>query len=96
MVVDLEPGLIVDGDPERLGQIVDNLLANALLHGRPPVRASAHGSALDIVIEIEESGPGVPEDIRPRLFERFATGRSTGGTGLGLYIVRQLARAHGR
>ena len=44
---------------------------------------------------VADHGPGVAPQIRPRLFERFATGVTSGGTGLGLFIVRELARAHG-
>lgn len=88
------PGLLVDGDPGRLGQAVDNLLGNALAHGAFPVRATAAQVGGDVVIEVRDGGPGVPTEMRERLFERFSTGLSTGGTGLGLYIVRQLARSH--
>ncbi len=92
-----EPGLLVRGDRDRLAQAVDNLIANALRHGTPPVRVTtratgAHGETVEI--EIRDAGPGVREEMRDRLFDRFATGWSGGGTGLGLYIVRQLARSH--
>jgi signal transduction histidine kinase len=48
-----------------------------------------------VLVTVSDSGPGVPDDLRPRLFQRFAAGRQHGGTGLGLFIVRELARAHG-
>ncbi|MDI6910834.1 PAS domain S-box protein [Nocardioides sp.] len=92
-----EPGLLVEGDRDRLGQAVDNLVANALRHGSPPVQVSARAAEADpgtVEIEVRDAGPGVSEEMRERLFGRFATGRSGGGTGLGLYIVRQLARSH--
>jgi signal transduction histidine kinase len=73
--------------------MVDNLLLNATRHGRPPVTVGARGEGSQVVVTVSDSGPGVPRDVLPRLFERF--GRSTGGTGLGLYIVRELALAHG-
>jgi PAS domain S-box-containing protein len=81
-------------DPGRLTQAMDNLLTNALRHGRSPVRVDvrARGTAVDILVG--DAGDGVAPDMRDRLFERFATG-SRGGTGLGLHIVRELARAHG-
>ncbi len=85
----------VSVDRDRLAQALDNLLSNALRHGRPPVRVSTavHGGTVEI--RVNDSGSGVVADIAPRLFERFATGRSKGGTGLGLFIVRELARAQG-
>jgi signal transduction histidine kinase len=46
-----------------------------------------------VIVTVSDAGPGVPSEVLPRLFERFGT--STGGTGLGLYIVRELALAHG-
>ena len=92
-----EPGLLVEGDRDRLAQAVDNLIANALRHGTPPVLVSARATDTDpdtVEIEVRDAGAGVSEELRDRLFDRFASGRSGGGTGLGLYIVRQLARSH--
>jgi signal transduction histidine kinase len=85
----------VRGDSERLAQVVDNLIGNALGHGAPPVIATARRVGSDIEIAVSDAGPGVQAEMSERLFERFSTGRAAGGTGLGLYIVRQLARAHG-
>ena len=93
--VEVADDLAVAGDAGRLGQVVDNLVLNALRHGRPPVRVTARGDGGDVVVTVEDSGAGVPAEVRERLFERFSTGRARGGTGLGLFIVRQLARAHG-
>ncbi len=95
IVVDAEPGLCVRGDADRLAQAVDNLVGNALRHGVPPVHVRSHRVGDTVEIAVSDAGSGVPEDMRERLFERFATGRTRGGTGLGLYIVRQLARSHG-
>lgn len=94
IVVEDSPDLPVSADRDRLTQAVENLLANALRHGSPPIRVSTRESGEDVDICVSDSGRGVAETMRPRLFERFATGRSKGGTGLGLYIVRELARAH--
>lgn len=93
--VEAETGLLVVGDGGRLAQAVDNLITNALVHGAPPVRVLARIEGDDVLVIVQDSGGGVPPEMRERLFERFATGRPTGGTGLGLYIVRQLAREHG-
>jgi PAS domain S-box-containing protein len=90
-----EEDVVVSGDRDRLAQAVDNLIGNALRHGVPPVEVHARAVGEDIEIAVQDAGPGVSDEMRPRLFERFATGHGLGGTGLGLYIVRQLARSHG-
>ena len=93
VVLDATPGLVAYADPGRFGQMVDNLLLNAVRHGRPPVRVGARAEGSQVVVTVRDAGPGVPRAVLPRLFERFGT--STGGTGLGLFIVRELALAHG-
>ena len=95
ITVEVEPDLLVSGDAERLAQVVDNLVANALRHGTPPVTATARRVDAGIEVAVSDAGPGVPAEMIERLFERFSTGRATGGTGLGLFIVRQLVREHG-
>jgi hypothetical protein len=93
--VDVDPETAVYADRDRLAQVLDNLLGNALRHGEQPVRLSAEPAADRVLIQVRDSGTGVPEHMQSRLFERFATGRSKGGTGLGLFIVRELVRAQG-
>jgi PAS domain S-box-containing protein len=88
----LPPGVRVRVDADRLGQIVDNLVANAVAHGRSPVRVAAGAVGDRVELTVSDAGGGVPVDLRGQLFERFVT-RGGGGTGLGLYIVRELARA---
>ena len=96
IVADVPAGLAVTADHDRLAQAVENLLSNALRHGSSPVHVTAATTEPGTVeIRIRDSGPGVPEAVRPRLFSRFATGAASGGTGLGLFIVRELARAQG-
>jgi PAS domain S-box-containing protein len=95
IVADIPAGLTVTVDRDRLTQAVDNLLSNALRHGKPPVTVTAVGGTTEVEIRVSDQGGGVPDAVAPRLFERFATGLSKGGTGLGLFIVRELARAHG-
>lgn len=94
--------LIVKGDTDRLQQVAWNLLANA-------VKFTPHRGTIDVYIltsgvfaeiRIEDSGPGIPPEFLPRMFERFtqADGSSTrkhGGLGLGLAIVRHLVELHG-
>lgn len=90
------PGVL--GDPLRLEQILNNLLANALRH--TPDRGSVELSILCekhfVQLSVHDSGDGIPENALPHLFERFyradrARSREQGGTGLGLAIARQLA-----
>ena len=96
IVAEVPAGLAVTADHDRLAQALENLLSNALRHGSSPVHvAAAKTEPGTVEIRIRDSGPGVPEAVRPRLFSRFATGAASGGTGLGLFIVRELARAQG-
>ncbi len=95
IVLEVPDDLVVAADRDRLAQALDNLLTNALRHGSPPVRVSALTVGDSVEIRVSDQGRGVPEELRARLFDRFATGVSKGGTGLGLFIVRELARAHG-
>lgn len=96
------PGVIVKADVERLQQVFWNLLANAVKFTPARGVVDVHLRQQDSLAEvrIEDSGPGVPADFLPRIFERFsqADGSSTrkhGGLGLGLAIVRHLVELHG-
>jgi signal transduction histidine kinase len=97
-----EPGPMVHGDPVRLGQIVTNLLDNAR-HATPAggtVTVTVRREAERVLLEVADTGPGVPAGERALIFERFGRGdtsrsRDTGGAGLGLPIARGLAVAHG-
>jgi two-component system, OmpR family, sensor kinase len=93
---------VVMGDEARLQQVITNLLANALDH--TPVSSSVSVSVEthhDVVeISVADAGPGMPEDVVPRVFDRFyradpGRARDQGGTGLGLAIVKSLVHAHG-
>jgi PAS domain S-box-containing protein len=95
LAIDCESGLVVDADPDRLAQAIENLVLNGLRHGAGQVRVSGARRGRQVEVRVSDSGPGVAPTVLPRLFERFATGRQPGGTGLGLFIVRELARAHG-
>lgn len=89
----------VVADPRRVHTIVGNLLANAARHGRTPITVSIDGSPDTVTIKVSDSGPGVPEELLPILFDRFVRGdharQATGGSGLGLAIARENARIHG-
>jgi signal transduction histidine kinase len=82
-------------DPVRLGQALDNLLDNAIRHGAAPLTLTGSALADRIRIRLTDGGRGVETQLVPRLFERFAAGGPSGATGLGLYLVREIARSHG-
>ncbi|MEK8228109.1 HAMP domain-containing sensor histidine kinase [Oerskovia sp. M15] len=104
-VVDVTPeDLTLPADPERLRQIITNLLQNAIRHSPQDgeIRLEAYPVDDDVVIEIIDQGPGIAKKDRERIFERFARGNapshghtSTGGTGIGLAIVRWAVDLHG-
>jgi PAS domain S-box-containing protein len=93
--MELPDGLRAMVDSSRLGQIVDNLVTNAVTHGRDPIRVAAKEDGEHVLLVVSDAGDGVPAELRDRLFERFATAGGERGTGLGLHIVRELARAQG-
>ena len=93
---DVPDDLVVDADRLALDRVLSNLLINALRHGAEPITLSAQASGADLRITVEDGGRGVPEELRPRLFERFSrTESANAGSGLGLAIARAYARAHG-
>jgi len=87
--------LAVVADPNVIDRVVSNLLVNAARHGRPPIVVSAEQRDRYLRIAVEDFGAGVSEELRPRLFERFARGEQMSGSGLGLAIARAYAHAHG-
>ena len=99
------PALLVDGDQARFGQIINNLIGNALKftdHGKITVRARSLsiGDVPHIHIEVEDTGIGIPEDKHEAIFNKFtqadvSTARKYGGTGLGLAITKQLIEIMG-
>jgi PAS domain S-box-containing protein len=93
--VECPPELMVEADPDRLAQAIENLALNGVRHGAGTVLLAAGATAGGVEITVSDAGQGVPAVLLPRLFERFVTGRRPGGTGLGLFIVSELVRAHG-
>ena len=92
-LADVPPARVL-ADQGRLAQIVENLVSNGLRYGEAPVDITVEPHAGRVSIIIRDAGEGISEGMRAKLFQRFATG-SKGGTGLGLFIVRELARAQG-
>jgi signal transduction histidine kinase len=89
----------INGDRIRLRQVLRNLLSNAQKHGRPPIAVTGRVERLRYVLAITDCGPGVPDELEGRLFQRFVhRGRDpllTGSVGLGLSIARLLTRRMG-
>ncbi len=89
-------------DPGRIEQILGNLLSNGLRYSSDgdQVELKVSSTSKAVQLTVRDSGPGIPEDSLPRIFDRFyradrSRSRIEGGTGLGLAIARQLAQAHG-
>ncbi|HEV2590694.1 MAG TPA: ATP-binding protein [Gaiellaceae bacterium] len=101
VVLDVRPDLPqVRGDSERLRQVLGNLIDNAVKYSPDgesvEVRAAAYDHA--VVVSVHDRGPGIAHDDQRLIFEKFgrvSTGNSKPGTGLGLYIARSIAEAHG-
>ncbi len=101
--IEVEPGpvLTVVGDEDRLGQLLANLIHNAIKFSPAGTEVAVHvrGDRENVLIEVEDHGPGIPETDRNRIFERFykvdrARSRGRGGTGLGLAIARHIVDRH--
>jgi signal transduction histidine kinase len=103
-VAAIERGLAVDADPDQLFRVLLNLVRNAAQALES--HASAEGGAQQIritgkregavaILEVSDTGPGVPQRTREHLFEAFQTSGRPGGSGLGLAIAAELVRAHG-
>ncbi|QLY27956.1 HAMP domain-containing sensor histidine kinase [Nocardia huaxiensis] len=94
-----DPALIVHADRARLHQVLLNLLDNATRHGpaHGEVRIAACTLRSEVVIDVQDEGPGIPPADRARIFERFTRGgrQTSGGTGLGLAIARWIIELHG-
>jgi two-component system OmpR family sensor kinase len=100
---ELDGTAVVMGDPIRLRQAIDNLLANVRAHtpGGTPARLSVQRDGAWVELTVADEGPGIVPDDQTRIFQRFWRGdpgrkrTAAGGTGLGLSIVEALVRAHG-
>jgi len=100
--VSIAPGLSLQADPEKLNQVLINLLDNAIKYtpDRGTISVGAAESDTAVTIEVRDSGIGIPKEDLTRIFERFyrvdrTRSRELGGTGLGLSIVKHIVEAHG-
>src|SRR5262249_23754891 len=101
VAVELAPGIpvVAEVDPDAIGIVVDNLIRNALEHS-PADQAVTVRVDAGPIIAVEDRGPGVPRELRTRIFEPFARGRATdrtsgSGLGLGLAICQRIVTGHG-
>ncbi len=91
-----DAGVRVRGDPQLLRELVANLVDNALRYGRPQGMVTVSLDTAPVVLRVDDDGPGIPEDERARVVERFYRRVHDGeGCGLGLPIVREIAARHG-
>jgi signal transduction histidine kinase len=100
LTIDVGHEICALADPEHLERVFINLLDNAKKYGKPPITVAACRDGDRVVLSVADEGPGVPEEFRPRLFEKFShasagSARKSGSIGLGLSIVRGLAQAMG-
>jgi signal transduction histidine kinase len=93
--LDIPDDLAAVVDPLVLDRVISNLLANAARYGLPPIRIEAQQRDRHLRVTVEDSGPGIPEELEGRIFDRFARGKGETGHGLGLAIARAYAQAHG-
>ncbi|MFF1645909.1 ATP-binding protein [Streptomyces sp. NPDC058240] len=95
-----QPLPAVWADPDKVDQVLGNLLENAVRHGEGTVTievapAPAKSDEKGTAVTVSDEGPGIPEESMGRVFTRFWRGSKRGGTGLGLYIVKGIVEAHG-
>lgn len=102
VILDLPETILLSGDQDRLAQVFNNLLDNAIKFtpAGKPVTLAAHQTSDWVIVRVEDNGPGIPREERERIFERFYRldkSRKSGkhGAGLGLAIAREIVLAHG-
>jgi signal transduction histidine kinase len=98
LVANLEPDVpAVDADPARIRGVLGNLLSNAIRYtpsgGTVTARATRSGES--VVFGVRDTGQGIPDELRPRIFDRFVKGPGSPGSGLGLAIAKDVVTAHG-
>lgn len=87
--------LLASADPDKFVQVATNLVDNAVRHGEGTVSVRSGPGPLGVRITVDDQGEGIPEALRSRVFTKFWKHGAQGGSGLGMYIVNGLVRAHG-
>jgi two-component system, OmpR family, sensor histidine kinase VicK len=90
--------IFVEADRDRVGQVISNLLNNAIKfteEGTISITGRKSADSQEVVVSVKDNGCGIDNEILPRLFSKFVTKSETGGTGLGLYICKSIIEAHG-
>ncbi len=82
-------------DPDRIAQVISNLVGNALQHSQGDVRVTLRGDGDSVVLDTWNGGPPIPAEVVPHLFEPGRRDARSSGLGLGLFIVQQIVLAHG-
>ncbi|HSO01785.1 MAG TPA: HAMP domain-containing sensor histidine kinase, partial [Gaiellaceae bacterium] len=99
LTAELAPSLGVRGDADRLRQLVDNLISNAIKYSDSggEVMVEARAGDGEVVVRVRDAGPGILPEHHGQIFEKFGrvAGSAKPGTGLGLFISRSFAEAHG-
>ncbi len=93
--IEIDPALRLDADPGQLMRIFENLARNSALAGARCLTVSAGKDETGVAIDVADDGPGLSPKAREKLFQPFVGSARSGGTGLGLIIVRDVMRAHG-
>lgn len=93
--LDAEQGASACADPDKLAQVVTNLVDNAVRHGEGTVRVSTRAEAGRLVLVVDDEGEGIAEENRKRVFTKFWRHGVRGGSGLGMYLVGGLTKVHG-
>jgi signal transduction histidine kinase len=89
------PAATAFADPDKFVQVATNLVDNAVRHGEGQVSVATRPGPLGLRIIVDDEGDGIPETLRDRVFTKFWKHGARGGSGLGMYIVNGLVRAHG-
>ena len=92
---DSDDDLCGQWDPDRLEQLLSNLLGNAVTHGTGPILVTSHGDGDAVVTTVHNEGPPIAAELLATLFEPFTGTHRIDGLGLGLYIASEIAHAHG-
>jgi len=82
-------------DPDRLEQVLSNLISNAVVHGEDPISVGVHGGGGEVTLTVQSRGAPIRASLLPTLFEPYHGDKDSKGLGLGLYIVCEIVRAHG-